>query len=277
MPWPWIAAAAAIGFAPNAATLLVLRFLLGVAEAGLFPGVIFYLTRWFPQAYRARVVALFMVASALIVGTLALREQTLGDVPSYALEFLLAFMLACLVYYALQAFRRSVLESQAAQFADQDIETQLLNRRGFDNAARYLVPLHQRTQLPLVIVLASLDTRNAQPLEMKLLSKAVRQVGHVVRQRARRSDVVARLSEDEFVFMLFDTPMAGAESLARSLLDRFNAWSGQQGVDVRLTFGLVNTPEDTVAIDQLIARARSAVERAQKHPSSPAVVTAPSL
>jgi len=67
----WGIVAAAIGFAPNAATLLVLRFLLGVAEAGLFPGVIFYLTRWFPHAHRARIVALFMMASpiAAAVGT----------------------------------------------------------------------------------------------------------------------------------------------------------------------------------------------------------------
>ncbi|MCX2932596.1 MFS transporter [Mycobacterium sp. CVI_P3] len=67
----WGIVAVAIGFAPNAATLLVLRFLLGVAEAGLFPGVIFYLTRWFPGAYRARIVAMFMLASpiAAAVGT----------------------------------------------------------------------------------------------------------------------------------------------------------------------------------------------------------------
>lgn len=67
----WGIVAAAIGFAPNAHTLLALRFLLGVAEAGLFPGVIFYLSRWFPHAYRARVVALFMLASpiAAAVGT----------------------------------------------------------------------------------------------------------------------------------------------------------------------------------------------------------------
>ncbi len=45
----WGIVAVAIGFAPNAPTLLALRFLLGVAEAGLFPGVIFYLTRWFPR------------------------------------------------------------------------------------------------------------------------------------------------------------------------------------------------------------------------------------
>lgn len=67
----WGVVAVAIGFAPNAATLLVLRFLLGVAEAGLFPGVVFYLSQWFPAAYRARVVGLFMLAVPLAsaVGT----------------------------------------------------------------------------------------------------------------------------------------------------------------------------------------------------------------
>jgi len=39
-----------------------LRFLLGAAEAGFFPGVILYLTYWFPAEYRGRVVAWFMVA-----------------------------------------------------------------------------------------------------------------------------------------------------------------------------------------------------------------------
>ena len=61
----WGIVAIAIGFAPNAATLLVLRFLLGVAEAGLFPGVIYYLSLWFPRDHRARAVALIMLASPL--------------------------------------------------------------------------------------------------------------------------------------------------------------------------------------------------------------------
>ena len=39
-----------------------LRFMLGVAEAGFFPGIILYLTYWFPGARRARMVALFMTA-----------------------------------------------------------------------------------------------------------------------------------------------------------------------------------------------------------------------
>jgi D-galactonate transporter len=41
---------------------LTLRFILGIAEAGLFPGVILYLTYWFPAEYRARIIAAFMVA-----------------------------------------------------------------------------------------------------------------------------------------------------------------------------------------------------------------------
>jgi ACS family tartrate transporter-like MFS transporter len=42
-----------------------LRFLLGVAEAGFFPGMIFYLTLWFPRFYRARFTASFMTAVPL--------------------------------------------------------------------------------------------------------------------------------------------------------------------------------------------------------------------
>src|SRR5207253_2898658 len=44
-----------------------LRFLLGLAEAGFFPGIIFYLTRWFPSRERARAIAAFMTAT-LIAG-----------------------------------------------------------------------------------------------------------------------------------------------------------------------------------------------------------------
>jgi ACS family tartrate transporter-like MFS transporter len=43
-------------------SLYLVRFLLGVAEAGFFPGIILYLTYWFPAQYRARIVASFMVA-----------------------------------------------------------------------------------------------------------------------------------------------------------------------------------------------------------------------
>ena len=43
----------------------VMRFLLGAAEAGFFPGIILYLTYWFPGTRRAKMVALFMTAIAI--------------------------------------------------------------------------------------------------------------------------------------------------------------------------------------------------------------------
>ncbi|WP_409428610.1 MFS transporter [Mycobacterium sp. SMC-11] len=58
----WGIVSTAIAFVPNAATLVALRFLLGVAEAGFFPGIILYLTFWFPEKHRSRAVSLFMVS-----------------------------------------------------------------------------------------------------------------------------------------------------------------------------------------------------------------------
>ena len=49
----------------NAREFYILRFLLGVAEAGFFPGMILYLRNWFPRGARARAVAWFMTANPL--------------------------------------------------------------------------------------------------------------------------------------------------------------------------------------------------------------------
>jgi len=61
----WGIVAVATGFVQDFVQLAIIRTLLGVAEAGFFPCVILYLTYWFPERERARVVALFMVALPL--------------------------------------------------------------------------------------------------------------------------------------------------------------------------------------------------------------------
>jgi hypothetical protein len=52
----WGLVTLALGFTQNATMFYVLRFLLGVTEAGFFPGVLYVLTLWYPQAHRARMV-----------------------------------------------------------------------------------------------------------------------------------------------------------------------------------------------------------------------------
>ena len=58
----WGAVAAAFGWTDAQFSFYFLRFLLGAAEAGFFPGIILYLTYWFPGDRRAKMVALFMTA-----------------------------------------------------------------------------------------------------------------------------------------------------------------------------------------------------------------------
>lgn len=61
----WGLAAAATAFVWSAQSFVVLRFLLGAAEAGFAPGVILYLTYWIPAARRARILAGFLIAVPL--------------------------------------------------------------------------------------------------------------------------------------------------------------------------------------------------------------------
>jgi len=56
----WALISAAMMFVTSATMFYILRFLLGVAEAGLFPGVILYLTYWYPSERRGGIIALFM-------------------------------------------------------------------------------------------------------------------------------------------------------------------------------------------------------------------------
>ncbi|MFC9679412.1 MFS transporter [Streptomyces sp. NPDC056948] len=58
----WGLVSASFVFVSNETMFYVLRFLLGAAEAGFYPGVILYCTYWFPSQRRARVIAMFMSA-----------------------------------------------------------------------------------------------------------------------------------------------------------------------------------------------------------------------
>ncbi|GAB3001510.1 MFS transporter [Streptomyces pseudoechinosporeus] len=58
----WGLIATAIAFVNSETTLYIGRILLGIAEAGFFPGILLYLTWWFPRAVRVRLMGLFMIA-----------------------------------------------------------------------------------------------------------------------------------------------------------------------------------------------------------------------
>jgi len=78
----WGAVAAAMCLVTDTYSLYTLRFLLGVAEAGLLPGLALYSTYWFPASYRARAVSGYMIAAQLasvIAGPLSTALMTYCD------------------------------------------------------------------------------------------------------------------------------------------------------------------------------------------------------
>src|SRR5262249_28269638 len=81
----WGLVSVGMAFVGEVWSFYVLRFLLGVAEAGFFPGVAYYLASWFPAQYRARILAAFLVAipfstvvGAPLSGLLLELDGTLG-------------------------------------------------------------------------------------------------------------------------------------------------------------------------------------------------------
>jgi sugar phosphate permease len=61
----WGIIAAGTAFVTGAHSFYLMRLLLGAAEAGFYPGILFYLTLWIPAAYRARTYGLFLIAIPL--------------------------------------------------------------------------------------------------------------------------------------------------------------------------------------------------------------------
>ena len=65
----WGVVSGATAFVTGTWSFLGIRFLLGLAEAGFYPGIILYLTWWFPSAYRSRIIGTFMTAIPISIVT----------------------------------------------------------------------------------------------------------------------------------------------------------------------------------------------------------------
>ncbi|WP_176053572.1 MFS transporter [Paraburkholderia caribensis] len=101
--WGLLAAATALAAGPT--SFYVIRLLLGIGEAGFFPGVIFFLAVWFPASYRTRVLAWFTVStplSSLVGGPLSswlLHMDGLLGLAGWKWMFIIEGLPACVLGY----------------------------------------------------------------------------------------------------------------------------------------------------------------------------------
>ena len=107
----WGILSGAMAFIGGEYSFYIVRLLLGAAEAGFFPGIIFYLTLWFPTLYRARIIGLFMAAipGSTVIGaplsSLLLYMDGIGGLKGWQWMFILeaapAVILSFVVLYYL--------------------------------------------------------------------------------------------------------------------------------------------------------------------------------
>jgi MFS family permease len=206
-------------------SFLVLRALLGAAEAGFFPGVIFLLTQWFPRQYRGRMMAIFTtgIPIALVIGTplsglLLNLEGALGLAGwqwLFIIEGIPAIVLAVLIFLYLprspekatflnadeRQWLTSTLERERAEFAGgekhQSVWRMLVNPRILVFAIAYygLTNLNGAisTFLPQILGPLGFDTTGttfiaAVPYAFGLLGMIA--LGRYADRAKRRSDAV---------------------------------------------------------------------------------------
>ena len=136
----WGIVAGAQAFVVNELSLNIVRLLLGVAEAGFFPGIIFFLTLWFPAAYRARIVGWFMFAIPIstVIGApisgFVLNLEGVGGLHGWQWMFLIeavpAILMTLAVLYYLTDRPREAhwLEPQESQWLQDRLDAERANR-----------------------------------------------------------------------------------------------------------------------------------------------------
>ena len=142
----WGLLAAGMMFVKTPMQFYVMRFLLGAAEAGFFPGVVFYLMQWFPAAHRGRAISRFYIAlplSSVVMGAVAGSLLKLDGQFSLAgwqwlflVEGVPAILLSAIIIIGLPNS-----PAEAAWLTD-DERTWIVERLSEDKAALGTVPDH---------------------------------------------------------------------------------------------------------------------------------------
>jgi MFS transporter, ACS family, tartrate transporter len=139
----WGIISAAQAFVVGEASLNIVRFLLGVAEAGFAPGVIFFLTLWLPSAYRGRIIGLYFTAipvSTMIgspISGFILDMEGIGGLHGWQWMFLIEGVPALLLSFAVLYYLTdrpglaSWLEPDERTWLQERLNAEMANREMF--------------------------------------------------------------------------------------------------------------------------------------------------
>jgi MFS transporter, ACS family, tartrate transporter len=155
----WGACSAGTAFVTDATSFVAMRFLLGIAESGFFPGVAWFMTRWFPSRHRGRAMGIFYAfgaAAGVIGGPIAgnlLLLDGLGGLSGWQWLFLIEGIPACLLAFLCPILMRDRPEDAA--WLSRDEQTWLrarLDAEGKQSPTQTLT-LRQALVSPVIMML----------------------------------------------------------------------------------------------------------------------------
>lgn len=195
----WGIISGAMAFVQGETSFYVVRFLLGAAEAGFFPGIIFYLTLWFPERYRGWIISAFMVAiplSGMIGAPLSgylLSLHGLGGFKGWELLFFIeaipSIILGIVVFFYLtdrpadaKWLRDEEKQWLIARLADEQANIGPVRHHGFLSILR---PLKDPIILKLAVVYFALAAMNYgfsfyAPQFLAVFSLSPQQIGNLL-------------------------------------------------------------------------------------------------
>src|SRR6516162_4068272 len=136
----WGIISGAQAFVVGETSLNIVRLLLGAAEAGFLPGIIFFLTLWFPAAYRGRALGLFLIALPVstVIGSpisgLILDMEGVGGLHGWQWMFLIEAVPALLMAFAVLYYLTD--RPELATWLEPDERNWLQNRLEAERASR---------------------------------------------------------------------------------------------------------------------------------------------
>jgi diguanylate cyclase (GGDEF)-like protein len=212
-------------------------------------------------------IAVFTGTIVLATAALLLRQQLL-HVPYdiYFFSILLFMLVASCVALILSAHAEN-LRLRAARVTETDPITGLGNRWTFYEAAKYLLPYHQRNMTPMVVMFAEIEVtkRKGRRVGKAINQYLLKQFASIADNRLRGCDVSAHYGGNEFAFLLVDTTTKDAEVIAFEMQQQFDIWAKQKDLPAYVHIGLSVVPNRPIALDQILISINSALHRARQY------------
>ncbi|MCX5820177.1 MAG: diguanylate cyclase [Deltaproteobacteria bacterium] len=155
---------------------------------------------------------------------------------------------------------RKRMEAEMREMSLRDLLTEVYNRRGFITLAEQQLRAANRAQRPLQLTFIDCDHLKwiNDTLGHKEGDKALIDTTHILRQTARKSDIIARLGGDEFAILSIDAADMNHEDFSRRLQQHIDACNTKESRQYKLSLSwgtAIYNPESPISLDELISAA----------------------